>query len=109
MSNTFYITTPLYYVNAPPHLGGMYTTLVADTIARYKRMMGFDVKLSCGTDEHGANIERAAKKQGVTPQALADSVYGQYQKLWKLLGVEYDEFVRTSESRHHASVLELYT
>ena len=75
MSKPFYITTPLYYVNAPPHLGGTYTTLVADTIARYKRMMGFDVKLSCGTDEHGQNIERAAKQQGITPQELADRVY----------------------------------
>ena len=63
MPKSFYITTPLYYVNAPPHLGGTYTTIVADTIARYKRMMGFDVKLSCGTDEHGQNIERAAKKR----------------------------------------------
>jgi methionyl-tRNA synthetase len=109
MPKSFYITTPLYYVNAPPHLGGTYTTIVADTIARYKRMMGFDVKLFCGTDEHGANIERAAKKQGITPQELADRVYVQYQNLWKLLGIEYDEFVRTTEARHHASVIELYT
>jgi len=109
MSKTFYITTPLYYVNAPPHLGGTYTTIVADTIARYKRMMGFDVKLFCGTDEHGQNIERAAKKQGITPQQLADTVYTQYVKLWKLLGIEYDEFVRTTEARHHASVIELYS
>jgi methionyl-tRNA synthetase len=108
MPNTFYITTPLYYVNAPPHLGGTYTTIVADTIARYKRMMGFDVKLFCGTDEHGQNIERAAKKQGVAPLELADRVHTQYLKLWKLLGIEYDEFVRTTEKRHDASVSELY-
>src|SRR5262245_26080657 len=109
MSKPFYITTPLYYVNAPPHLGGTYTTIVADTIARYKRMMGFDVKLLSGTDEHGQNIERAAKKQSTTPQELADRVYVQYANLWKLLGIEYDEFVRTTEQRHHASVIELYT
>ena len=109
MPKSFYITTPLYYVNAPPHLGGTYTTIVADTIARYKRMMGFDVKLSCGTDEHGQNIERAAKKQGITPQQLADRVFQQYTKLWGLLGIEYDEFVRTTEGRHHTSVLELYS
>jgi methionyl-tRNA synthetase len=108
MSKPFYITTPLYYVNASPHLGGTYTTIVADTIARYKRMMGFDVKLFCGTDEHGQNIERAAKKQGVHPQELADRVYSQYQSLWKLLGIEFDEFVRTTEQRHHISVSELY-
>ncbi len=108
MSKTFYITTPLYYVNAPPHLGGTYTTIVADTIARYKRMMGFDVKLFCGTDEHGQKIERSAKEQNTTPKALADRVYTQYSDLWKLLGIENDEFVRTTEPRHHASVIELY-
>ena len=108
MPTPFYITTPLYYVNAPPHLGGTYTTLVADTISRYKRMMGFDVKLLSGTDEHGQNIERAAKKQGITPQELADRVYAQYQKLWSLLGVECDEFIRTTDPRHDVSVGELY-
>src|SRR5436190_16326572 len=109
MSKPFYITTPLYYVNGPPHLGGTYATLATDTIARYKRMMGFDVKFLSGTDEHGQKIERAAKTQGITPQALADRVSEQYQKLWKLLGVEYDEFIRTTEKRHHAAVFELYT
>ena len=109
MPKTFYITTPLYYVNAPPHLGGTYTTIVADTIARYKRMMGFDVKLFCGTDEHGQNIERAAKKENISPQALADRVYTEYLKLWKVIGIENDEFVRTTEKRHDASVIELYT
>jgi len=108
MSKTFYITTPLYYVNAPPHLGGTYTTLVADTIARYKRMMGFDTKLLTGTDEHGVNIERAAKKQGVAPQELADRVYGNYRQLWNLLGVEFDEFIRTTDPRHDLAVNDLY-
>src|SRR5215831_9841609 len=109
MSKPFYITTPLYYVNASPHLGGTYTTLVADTIDRYKRMMGFDVKLLSGTDEHGQKIERAARQQGVRPQELADRVAVRYQELWKLLGVEYDEFIRTTEPRHDTSVGELYT
>ena len=108
MSKPFYITTPLYYVNAPPHLGGTYTTLVADTIARYKRMMGFDTKLLTGTDEHGQNIERAAKKQGVAPQELADRVYGDYRNLWNLLGIEYDEFIRTTDPRHDPAVNDLY-
>src|SRR5215470_8181046 len=108
MPNTFYITTPLYYVNAPPHLGGTYTTIAADTIARYKRMMGFDVKLFCGTDEHGQKIERSAKAQGIEPKALADRVYTQYLDVWKRIGIEFDEFVRTTESRHHVSVQELY-
>src|SRR6185369_13972187 len=104
----FYITTPLYYVNAPPHFGGAYTTLVADTIARYKRMMGFDVKLLSGTDEHGQKIERSAKEQGITPKALADGVYQQYTKLWSQLGIHYDEFIRTTEPRHDTAVYELY-
>src|SRR5215475_12546194 len=109
MPNAFYITTPLYYVNAPPHIGGTYTTIIGDTIARYKRMMGFDVKLLSGTDEHGQKIERAARQQGVRPQELADRVAARYQELWKLLGVEYDEFIRTTEPRHDTSVAELYT
>ena len=108
MSKTFYITTPLYYVNAPPHLGGTYSTIVADTIARYKRMMGFDVKLFTGTDEHGQKIERSAKAQGTDPKSLADRVYTQYVDLWKRIGIEFDEFVRTTEQRHHISVGELY-
>jgi methionyl-tRNA synthetase len=108
MPNTFYITTPLYYVNAAPHLGGTYTTIVADTIARYKRMMGFDVKLLSGTDEHGQKIERSAKVQGIEPKALADRVYRQYVDLWKLIGIEYDEFIRTTEPRHDVAVIELY-
>src|SRR5215510_4552368 len=109
MPETFYITTPLYYVNASPHLGGTYTTIVADTIARYKRMMGFDVKLLSGTDEHGQKIERSAKAQGIQPKALADRVYGQYMDLWKRLGIELDEFIRTTEARHYSAVAELYT
>jgi methionyl-tRNA synthetase len=109
MAKTFYITTPLYYVNAPPHLGGTYTTIVADTIARYKRMMGFDAKLLTGTDEHGQKIERSAKAQNITPQGLADRVYNQYLDLWKLLGIEFDEFIRTTEPRHDKAVAELYT
>ncbi len=108
MSRPFYITTPLYYVNAPPHLGGTYCTIAADTIARYKRMMGFDVKLLTGTDEHGQKIERAARQQGIEPKALADRVFTQYLELWKLIGIEFDEFIRTTEPRHDESVKELY-
>jgi len=101
------MTTPLYYVNAPPSWGA-YTTIVADTICRYKKMMGFDVFLLTGTDEHGQNIERAAQKQGIQPKELADRVYAQYLDLWKRLGIEYDDFIRTTDPRHHASVGELY-
>src|SRR5260370_32951327 len=109
MAKPFYNSTLLYCRHAPPQLGGTYATIVADTIVAYKRMMGFDVKLFCGTDEHGQKIERAAKQQGITPQELADRVHTQYLKLWKLIGIEHDEFVRTTEKRHHTSVSELYT
>ena len=108
MSNTFYITTPLYYVNAPPHLGGTYATIAADTIARYKRMMGFDVRFFCGTDEHGQKIERAAKIQGTEPKLLADKVYTLYVDLWKRIGIEWDDFVRTTDAAHYRSVEEIY-
>ena len=107
MPKTFYITTPLYYVNAPPSWGA-YTTIVADAISRYKRMMGFEVCLLTGTDEHGQKIERAAVKQGISPKELADRVAAQYVDLWKRLGIEYDEFIRTTEPRHYAAVGEVY-
>src|SRR5688572_12744821 len=107
MPKTFYITTPLYYVNAPPSWGA-YTTIVADAISRYKKMMRNDVYLLTGTYEHGQNIERAAQKQGISPKELADRVYDQYIDLWKRLGIEYDAFIRTTESRHHAAVAEVY-
>src|SRR5262245_42678696 len=107
MAKTFYITTPLYYVNAPPSWGA-YTTIVADSISRYKKMMGFDVLLLTGTDEHGQKIERAAQKEGIQPKELADRVYAQYLDLWKRLGIEYDEFIRTTDPRHYRAVGELY-
>ena len=108
MAKAFYITTPLYYVNAPPHWGGMYATLAADTIARYKRMMGFDVKLLSGADEHGQKIERSARAQGIEPKQLADGVSSQYADLWKAIGISEHEFIRTTEPRHHAAVQDLY-
>jgi methionyl-tRNA synthetase len=108
MAESFYITTPLYYVNASPHLGGTYTTIVCDTIARYKRMMGFDVKLLTGTDEHGQKIERSARDQGIEPQALADNVVREYKDLWESIGVRHDLSIRTTEPRHYKAVQEIY-
>lgn len=108
MAEKFYITTPLYYVNASPHLGGTYTTLVCDTVARYKRMRGFDVRLLTGTDEHGQKIERAARHEGIEPQQLADRVYAQYEKLWPTLGLGDHLRVRTTEARHTPAVQEIY-
>ena len=108
MSESFYITTPLYYVNAPPHLGGTYTTIVCDAIARYKRMMGFDVKLLTGTDEHGQKIERSARDEGIEPKELADRVQSQYADLWKSLGMSHDLSVRTTDPRHRDAVGQIY-
>jgi methionyl-tRNA synthetase len=108
MTDRFYITTPLYYVNAAPHLGGTYTTLVCDTIARYKRMLGLDVKLLTGTDEHGQKIERAAGKAGIAPRELADRVFAQYEALWPTLGLGEYLRVRTTEARHTVAVQEIY-
>ncbi len=109
MAETFYITTPLYYVNAAPHLGGTYTTIVADTIARYKRMTGFDVKFFTGTDEHGQKIERSAREQGIEPLELVNRVYKQYDDLWKSIGIGFDESIRTTDKRHHRAVQEIYS
>src|ERR1700683_68732 len=100
----YYLTTPIYYVNARPHLGHTYTTVVADTIARFKRMCGYDVVLLTGTDEHGQKVERAAKAAGVTPQAYADRIAGEYEQLWKELDLSIDRFVRTTEPRQERAV-----
>ncbi|MEW5806529.1 MAG: methionine--tRNA ligase [Acidobacteriota bacterium] len=103
----FYITTPIYYVNDIPHIGHTYTTVVADVIARYKRLRGFNVYFLTGTDEHGQKIERAADKQGLKPIELADRVVERYKILWKSLGITYNDFIRTTEQRHHAGVWKL--
>jgi methionyl-tRNA synthetase len=100
----FYLTTPIYYVNDEPHIGHTYTTVVADTVARYRRATGWDVRFLTGTDEHGQKIERAAAKLGVAPIALADRVVSRYRELWRRLSISHDDFIRTTEPRHRAGV-----
>ena len=100
----FYLTTPIYYVNARPHIGHTYTTIVADTIARYRRMRGDDVVFLTGTDEHGQKVERAAKAAGVSPQQYADRISAEYRRLWDQLDLRYDRFIRTTEWRHERAV-----
>jgi methionyl-tRNA synthetase len=107
MSKSFYITTPLYYVNAPPSWGA-YTTIVADAIRRHKQMLGINVFLTTGTDEHGQKIERSAKAQGISPKQLADRVADQYKQLWQQMGIEYDAFIRTTDPHHVPAVHEMY-
>jgi methionyl-tRNA synthetase len=103
----FYLTTPIYYANSRPHVGSAYTTIVCDVIARYKRMCGYDVAYLTGTDEHGVNIERAAEKQGITPQQLVDKNEKIFRELWKLLGITNTEFIRTTEPGHARAVQNL--
>jgi methionyl-tRNA synthetase len=100
----YYLTTPIYYANSRPHVGSAYTTIVCDVIARYKRMCGFDVAYTTGTDEHGVNIERAAEKAGIAPQELVDRNQKIFIELWKLLSIQYTHFVRTTSVEHARAV-----
>ena len=88
---TFYLTTPIYYVNDRPHLGHAYTTIVADTMVRYRRLAGDKVWFLTGTDEHGDKIAQAAAKAGVTPQAMADQNSGAFKQTWQALGIQYSD------------------
>ncbi|MBN1140366.1 MAG: methionine--tRNA ligase [Deltaproteobacteria bacterium] len=108
MSQPFYITTPIYYVNDVPHIGHSYTTLACDVLARYKRARGFEVFFLTGTDEHGQKVEKAALAQGETPLQLADRVMMRFQNLWEKLGITHDDFIRTSQERHKAGVQALF-
>ncbi|HET9101016.1 MAG TPA: methionine--tRNA ligase [Acidobacteriaceae bacterium] len=105
---TFFLSTPIYYVNARPHLGHTYTTVAADTLARWKRMRGFDVHFLTGTDEHGQKIERSAAKAGKTPQEFAAEVSGEFRSLWDRMGLSYDDYIRTTEDRHKRGVQFLF-
>jgi methionyl-tRNA synthetase len=107
-SERFYITTPIYYVNARPHLGHAYSTIVCDAIARRKRAMGIETWFLTGTDEHGQKIERSAKLAGCSPQEFADKIAGEFRGLWDLLGITYDDFIRTTEERHKRGVQHLF-
>ncbi len=100
MTDKFYITTPIYYVNDKPHIGHAYTTILADVLARYHRMLGVPTWFLTGTDEHGQKVQRAAEKAGITPQQQADQTVVNFQELWKRLGITNDDFIRTTEERH---------
>src|SRR5215472_5031996 len=105
----FYITTPIYYVNARPHTGHTYTTVVCDTIARRQRMMGVDTWFLTGTDEHGQKIERSAAAAGCTPKEFADKVSGEFRALWERMKITNDDFIRTTEPRHIRGVQAMFT
>jgi methionyl-tRNA synthetase len=104
----FYLTTPIYYVNARPHIGHAYTTLVADTIARRHRLVGDDTFFLTGTDEHGQKIERSAAAAGMPPQQFTDQVSLEFRKLWNRMGLTYDDYIRTTEPRHQQGAQRLF-
>jgi methionyl-tRNA synthetase len=108
MNRKFYITTPIYYVNAHPHIGHAYTTIACDTIARRQRLLGAETFFLTGTDEHGQKIERAAQAAGKTPQQYADEISAEFRRLWKRMGISNDDFIRTTEDRHKKRVQELF-
>ena len=105
---TFYITTPIYYPSGKLHIGNSYTTIACDAVARYKRLMGFDVFYLTGVDEHGQKIEKKALELGVEPQTYVDKMAADIQKLWKTLDISYDKFIRTTDDYHKAAVQKIF-
>ncbi|MBK8726636.1 MAG: methionine--tRNA ligase [Holophagaceae bacterium] len=104
MSKPFYLTTPIYYVNDRPHIGHVYTTVLADVIARFRRMLGEEVFFLTGTDEHGQKVEKAAAARGITPKALADEVVTNYYDVFQRMGFTHDRFIRTTDADHREVV-----
>lgn len=105
---TFYITTPIYYPSDNLHIGHTYCTVMADAMARFRRLQGYDVRFLTGTDEHGQKIQKKAEEKGVTPQAYVDEVVAGIQKLWATMEISYDDFIRTTEPRHMKRVQEIF-
>ncbi|MGG5357859.1 MULTISPECIES: methionine--tRNA ligase [unclassified Enterococcus] len=105
---TFYITTPIYYPSGKLHIGNSYTTIACDAVARYKRLMGFDVFYLTGVDEHGQKIEKKAEELGVKPQEYVDKMAADVKKLWKTLDISYDKFIRTTDDYHRAAVQKIF-
>ncbi len=108
MPEKFYLTTPIYYVNARPHIGHAYTTIAADTLARQKRLQGTDTYFLTGTDEHGQKIGRSAAAAGIAPQQFADEVSESFRSLWQRMGISYDQYIRTTDAKHKRGVQKLF-
>ena len=105
---TFYITTPIYYPSGNPHIGHCYTTVACDSIARYRRMQGYDVMFLTGTDEHGLKIEQKAAEKGVTPKEYVDEIAAVFQSLWKFMNISYDRYIRTTDDYHIETVQKIF-
>ena len=108
MNNNYYISTPIYYPSAKPHMGHAYSSIIADFFARFKRIQGYDVFFLTGTDEHGQKIQRAAEKKGVDPRSFCDEISKTFRNLSKLLNLSNNDFIRTTEERHRKSVDNLW-
>ena len=104
----FYLTTPIYYVNARPHIGHAYSTIAADVIARRHRLLGDDTIFLTGTDEHGQKVERSAAAAGIPALQFADQVSATFRALWDRMGITYDDYIRTTEPRHTQAVQKLF-
>ena len=105
---TFYITTPIYYPSGNMHIGHTYTTVAADTMTRFKKMLGYDAYFLTGTDEHGQKIEQKAAEAGVTPKEFVDKIVGETKELWKPMNIEYSDFIRTTDERHEKIVQKIF-
>jgi len=106
---TFYITTPIYYASGNLHIGHAYTTVICDTIARYKKMRGYDVMFLTGTDEHGEKVQKKAENAGITPKEYVDNLVSGIQDLWKVLHIDYDKFIRTTDEYHMENVQKIFS
>ncbi len=104
MAGAFYVTTPIYYVNAEPHIGQTYATAVVDTLARYHRLAGDETFFLTGTDEHGEKVAEVAERRGVAPKDVADQYAKAFRSTWDTLGFSYDRFIRTTDSDHVATL-----
>nr|WP_090247240.1 methionine--tRNA ligase [Eubacterium barkeri] len=105
---TFYVTTPIYYPSGDLHIGHTYTTVAADTITRFKKQLGYDAYMLTGTDEHGQKIQDKAEEAGITPQAYVDDVVGRIKELWKLMNIDYDQFIRTTDPEHEKTIQRIF-
>lgn len=105
---TFYVTTPIYYPSGDLHIGHTYTTVAADTLTRFKKLTGYDAYFLTGTDEHGQKIQKVAEEKGVTPQAYVDDVVGRIKELWKLMNINYDQFIRTTDPEHEKTIQQIF-
>ena len=108
MTQTYYVTTPIYYVNGAPHIGHAYTSIAADVMARFKRLDGYEVFFLTGTDEHGQKVEQAAQAAGLDVQTYTDKISADFKDMANAMGVSYDDYIRTTEDRHKASCTELW-